>query len=167
MALFALHTPKSQSGVVWRHHLRLGARPLTLPGRGAGSAYPAGDRLGVLGQAGCRAGDQGPGHGLLDACRSLGVVDSALRRWVKQLQQERDGVTPKSKALTPEQQKIQELEARINRLERETEPDLPGQRPEEWRYRWRGAQWRRPGSCLRRKRRQLCDSAGWPGSGQR
>ncbi len=29
------------------------------------------------------------------------------------------GVTPKSKALTPEQQKIQELEARINRLERE------------------------------------------------
>ncbi len=55
----------------------------------------------------------------IDACRSLGVVDSALRRWVKQLQQERDGVTPKSKALTPEQQKIQELEARINRLERE------------------------------------------------
>ncbi len=47
------------------------------------------------------------------------MVDSALRRWVKQLQQERDGVTPKSKALTPEQQKIQELEARINRLERE------------------------------------------------
>ncbi len=61
--------------------------------------------------------DQGYSH--IDACRSLGVVDSALRRWVKQLQQERDGVTPKSKALAPEQQKIQELEARINRLERE------------------------------------------------
>jgi transposase len=28
-------------------------------------------------------------------------------------------VTPTSKALTPEQQKIQELEARFNRLERE------------------------------------------------
>ncbi|MNJ82124.1 hypothetical protein D3C77_813030 [compost metagenome] len=42
-----------------------------------------------------------------------------MRRWVKQLQDERQGVTPKSKALTPEQQKIQELEARINRLERE------------------------------------------------
>ncbi|MFZ7016839.1 IS3 family transposase [Pseudomonas aeruginosa] len=55
----------------------------------------------------------------IDACRSLGVVDSALRRWVKQLEAERQGVTPKSKALTPEQQKIQELEARINRLERE------------------------------------------------
>ncbi|ABR82910.3 IS3-like element IS222 family family transposase [Pseudomonas paraeruginosa PA7] len=61
--------------------------------------------------------DQGYSH--IDACRSLGVVDSALRRWVKQLETERQGVTPKSKALTPEQQKIQELEARINRLERE------------------------------------------------
>ncbi len=61
--------------------------------------------------------DQGYSH--IEACRSLGVVDSALRRWVKQLQQERDSVTPKSKTLTPEQQKIQELEARINRLERE------------------------------------------------
>ncbi|MBG4273988.1 IS3-like element IS222 family transposase [Pseudomonas aeruginosa] len=61
--------------------------------------------------------DQGYSH--IDACRSLGVVDSALRRWVKQLEAERQGVTPKSKALTPEQQKIQEPEARINRLERE------------------------------------------------
>ncbi|HCK5608300.1 IS3 family transposase [Pseudomonas aeruginosa] len=61
--------------------------------------------------------DQGYSH--IEACRSLGVVDSALRRWVKQLEAERQGVTPKSKALTPEQQKIQELEARINRLERE------------------------------------------------
>ncbi|MGD8105046.1 IS3 family transposase [Pseudomonas aeruginosa] len=59
------------------------------------------------------------GYSFIDACRSLGVVDSALRRWVKQLEAERQGVTPKSKALTPEQQKIQELEARINRLERE------------------------------------------------
>ncbi|WP_128542549.1 IS3 family transposase, partial [Pseudomonas aeruginosa] len=61
--------------------------------------------------------DQGYSH--IEACRSLGVVDSALRRWVKQLEAERQGVTPKSKALTPEQQKIQGLEARINRLERE------------------------------------------------
>ncbi|RML30498.1 ISPsy24, transposase orfA [Pseudomonas savastanoi pv. glycinea] len=55
----------------------------------------------------------------MEASRSLGVVESALRRWVNQLQQERNGVTPQSKALTPEQQKIQELEARIARLERE------------------------------------------------
>lgn len=54
-----------------------------------------------------------------EACRSLGVGESALRRWVSQLQLERSGVTPQSKAMTPEQQKIQELEARIARLERE------------------------------------------------
>ncbi len=61
--------------------------------------------------------DQGYSH--IDAARSLGLVESALRRWVSQLQEERNGVTPTSKALTSEQQKIQELEARINRLERE------------------------------------------------
>jgi len=61
--------------------------------------------------------DQGYSHA--EACRSLGVVESALRRWVVQLQKERGGVTPQSKALTPEQQKIQELEARVARLERE------------------------------------------------
>lgn len=62
--------------------------------------------------------DQGYSH--TEASRSLGVVESALRRWVNQLQQERNGVTPQSKALAqPEQQKIQELEARIARLERE------------------------------------------------
>lgn len=61
--------------------------------------------------------DQGYTH--VEAARSLGLVESALRRWVKQLQEERLGVTPKSKALTPEQQKIQELEARIDRLKRE------------------------------------------------
>lgn len=61
--------------------------------------------------------DQGYSH--IEACRSLGVVESALRRRVNQLQQKRTGVTPQNKALTPEQQKIQELEARIARLERE------------------------------------------------
>ena len=53
------------------------------------------------------------------ASRSLGIGESALRRWVDQVQKEHQGVTPQSKALTPEQQKIQELEARIARLERE------------------------------------------------
>jgi len=54
-----------------------------------------------------------------EASRSLGIGESALRRWVDQIQKEHKGVTPQSKALTPEQQKIQELEARIARLERE------------------------------------------------
>lgn len=59
------------------------------------------------------------GYSLTEAARSLDLVESALRRWVNQLQSERGGATPASKALPPEQQKIQELEARINRLERE------------------------------------------------
>lgn len=61
--------------------------------------------------------DQGYSH--IEACRSLGVVEFALRRWVNQFQQERSGVTPQTKAQTPGQQKIQELKARIARLERE------------------------------------------------
>ena len=53
------------------------------------------------------------------ACESLDLTETALRRWVDQLRAERGGETPKSKALTPEQGRIQELEARVNRLERE------------------------------------------------
>ena len=55
----------------------------------------------------------------IEASRSLGIGESALRRGVDQVQEEHQGVTLQSKALTPEQQKIQELEARIARLERE------------------------------------------------
>lgn len=58
-------------------------------------------------------------YSYIEARRSLGVGESALRRWVDQAQEEHKGVTPQSKALTPEQQKIQELEARIARLQRE------------------------------------------------
>ncbi len=54
-----------------------------------------------------------------EASRSLGIGENALRRWVKQFEQEQTGLTPKSKALTSDQQRIQELETRIDRLERE------------------------------------------------
>jgi len=59
------------------------------------------------------------GYSFPEAARSLEVGETALRRWVKQLQEERGGTTPNSKALTPEQLRIQELEAKVNRLERE------------------------------------------------
>ena len=61
--------------------------------------------------------DQGYSH--MDACRSVGVAESVLRRWVQQLHQERQGRTPNSPAITTEQRRIQELEARVERLERE------------------------------------------------
>ncbi|WP_089153640.1 IS3 family transposase [Photobacterium proteolyticum] len=59
------------------------------------------------------------GYSIAEAARSLDIGETALRRWVDQLKIERGGITPTTKALTPEQQRIQELEARINRLERE------------------------------------------------
>lgn len=58
-------------------------------------------------------------YSFAQAATSFGVSEDLLRRWVKQLKQEREGETPSTKALTSEQKKIQELEARINRLERE------------------------------------------------
>lgn len=59
------------------------------------------------------------GYSVPEAARSMNVGETVLRRWVDQLKIERGGTTPTAKALTPEQQKIQELEARISRLERE------------------------------------------------
>ncbi len=53
------------------------------------------------------------------ACEALGVGETALRRWVQQLSSERGGITPKAKAFTPDQQRIQELEKRVKRLELE------------------------------------------------
>jgi transposase len=53
------------------------------------------------------------------ACEALGVGETALRRWVTQLSSERCGITPKTKALTPDQQRIQALEKRVKRLELE------------------------------------------------
>ena len=58
-------------------------------------------------------------YSYIEASRSLGIGESALRRWVDQIQKDHKGITPQSKALTQEQQKIQEREARIARLERE------------------------------------------------
>lgn len=53
------------------------------------------------------------GYSLTETARSLDLVESALRRWMNQLQSERGGATPTSKALIPEQQKIQELDERL------------------------------------------------------
>lgn len=55
-----------------------------------------------------------------EACESMGVGATGLRHWVKQLRDERNGLTPQgSRALTEDHQRIQVLEARAKRLERE------------------------------------------------
>lgn len=51
-----------------------------------------------------------------EAGRAVDVLENTLRKWVQQLESERSGNTPRAKALTPEQQGIQELDARANRL---------------------------------------------------
>jgi transposase len=65
----------------------------------------------------CLVLDQG--YTIPQASVPLGIGESIIRRWLIQLADMRDGVTPKSKALTPEQSRIQELEARCKRLEQE------------------------------------------------
>lgn len=56
------------------------------------------------------------GYSFSEASSSLGI---GKQRWVSQLQQESVGITPKTKASAPEQKRIKELEARIDRLERD------------------------------------------------
>ena len=68
-------------------------------------------------EAACLVVDKG--YSYTEACRSLDVGESARSRWVEQLKTERDGIAPSATALTPEQKKIQELEAKVKRLEDE------------------------------------------------
>ena len=56
------------------------------------------------------------------ACTVSGVGESALRRWVKQLETELAGKTPeKATAITAEHLEIQQLRARIRDLEEDKE----------------------------------------------
>ena len=53
------------------------------------------------------------------ACQALGIGETALRRWVAQVEAETAGLTPRGRAITPEHQRIQALEAQVKRLEME------------------------------------------------
>ena len=55
------------------------------------------------------------GYSISQACRALDVGQTALKRWVDQLQLERTGQAPTTTALTPEQREIQQLKARIHK----------------------------------------------------
>lgn len=59
------------------------------------------------------------GYSIAQASTSMEVGASTLCRWVQQLTEERQGITPKGKAMTVKQQRIQELEERCRRLEME------------------------------------------------
>ena len=68
-------------------------------------------------EAACLILDQG--FSVRDVCNQLELQEGALRRWVQQVRFERNGGVPETAALTPEQQEIQALKARISKLERE------------------------------------------------
>ena len=65
----------------------------------------------------CLVLDQG--FSVRQVCEQFDIQDGALRRWVNQVKFERNGGVPETAALTPEQQEIQALKAKINKLERE------------------------------------------------
>lgn len=54
-----------------------------------------------------------------EAADAMGVGLSTMSKWVRQLRNERKGVTPRASALTPEQIEIQQLKKRIKYLEEE------------------------------------------------
>lgn len=62
---------------------------------------------------------QQQGYTVGQACEALAIGETALRRWVTQVEEETAGLTPRGKAITPEQQRIQALEKQVKRLEME------------------------------------------------
>lgn len=61
------------------------------------------------------------GYTLKAAAEAMGVSKGSMENWVRQLRTERQGQTPKGKALTPDQRRIQELEKRLRQVETEKE----------------------------------------------
>lgn len=61
------------------------------------------------------------GYTVRAACEAMGVSKSTMESWVRRLRAERGGDTPTGNAMTPEQQRIQELERKLRRTEEEKE----------------------------------------------
>ncbi len=61
------------------------------------------------------------GYSVAKAAAAMNVGKSTMDKWVRQLREERAGVTPKATPMTPDQLKIRELEKRIKQIELEKE----------------------------------------------
>ncbi len=61
------------------------------------------------------------GYSVREAAEAVNVGKSTVDKWVRQLKNERNGITNKATPMTPEQLKIRELEKRVKRLELEKE----------------------------------------------
>jgi transposase len=56
-------------------------------------------------------------YSVREAAAAVGTGNSTLEKWVRQLRNELKGLTPKSSAMTPDQQRIKELEKKLRRVE--------------------------------------------------
>ncbi|WP_408900178.1 IS3 family transposase [Photobacterium piscicola] len=61
------------------------------------------------------------GYSVKEAAEAMNVGKSTMDKWVRQLKDERGGMTPKATPMTPDQLKIRELEKKIKRIEMEKE----------------------------------------------
>ena len=60
-------------------------------------------------------------YSIREASQAMDVGKSTMDKWVRQLKNERQGLTSQATPLTPDQQKIRALEKRIKRIELEKE----------------------------------------------
>ena len=61
------------------------------------------------------------GYSVRAAAEAMGVSKSAMDKWVRQLKNERNGITSQATPLTPDQRRIRELEKKLKRVEMEKE----------------------------------------------
>jgi len=60
-------------------------------------------------------------YSVSEAAAAMNVGKSTMENWVRQLKQERAGISPSASPMTPDQIKIRELEKKIARIEEEKE----------------------------------------------
>lgn len=61
------------------------------------------------------------GYSVVEAAEAMNVGKSTMDKWVRQLREERAGISPKATPMTLDQLKIRELEKKIKRIELEKE----------------------------------------------
>ncbi|WP_353411427.1 IS3 family transposase, partial [Pseudoteredinibacter isoporae] len=61
------------------------------------------------------------GRSVREAADAMGVGKSTMDKWVRQLREEREGKAPLGTPMTPDQQRIRELEKQLRRVEEEKE----------------------------------------------
>ena len=61
------------------------------------------------------------GRSIREAAEAMGVGKSTMDKWVRQLREERQGMSPQATPMTADQRRIRELEKQLRRVEEEKE----------------------------------------------